>query len=106
MLGDRFGSACAPKILYHAKAAFELLGYTTEINRPYAGGFITEHYGRPMHGLHALQIEINRALYMDETKIEPSRRFDLMAKHLDQFFELFLNLDWSDLSGSLPLAAE
>ena len=46
------------------------LGYAVSRNKPYAGGFITEHYGNPAAGLHAIQIEINRALYMDERRYE------------------------------------
>jgi len=65
VLGDRYGTSCTPEILHHAKSIFEAFGYAVAINRPYAGGFITEHYGRPHQGLHALQVEINRALYMN-----------------------------------------
>ena len=49
------------------------LGYTVSRNKPYAGGFITEHYGNPAVGLHAIQLEINRALYMDERQYQRSR---------------------------------
>jgi N-formylglutamate amidohydrolase len=44
-------------------------------NDPYAGGYITRHYGRPRERIHALQIEVARALYMDEARIEPGPRF-------------------------------
>ena len=50
------------------------LGYTVSRNKPYAGGFITEHYGNPAAGLHAIQLEINRALYMDERRYRAHRR--------------------------------
>jgi len=50
-------------------------GYSVSRNKPYAGGFITEHYGNPTTGLHAIQLEINRALYMDEKRYEPSASF-------------------------------
>ncbi len=49
------------------------------LNKPYAGGYITEHYGRPHKGRHALQIEINRALYMDETSFDKSAGFERLA---------------------------
>jgi N-formylglutamate deformylase len=52
------------------------LGYAVARNRPYAGGFITEHYGDPAAGFHAVQIEINRALYMDERNYARSSRFE------------------------------
>ena len=57
-------------------------GYHIQRNRPYAGGFITEHFGQPDLGWHALQIEVSRALYMDEVKIEKSIRFSQIAKHI------------------------
>ena len=47
-------------------------GYKVQMNRPYAGGYITEHHGRPARGVHALQIEINRGLYLDERTFEPN----------------------------------
>ncbi|MEM7214446.1 MAG: N-formylglutamate amidohydrolase [Pseudomonadota bacterium] len=106
VLGDRFGSSCDPRILHHAKSVFKSMGYQVEINRPYAGGFITEHYGRPLKGLHALQIEINRALYMDEIRIRQSRHFEELVENFDRFFEEFAVMDMSGLQGSHPLAAE
>jgi N-formylglutamate deformylase len=57
-------------------------GYTVSRNKPYAGGFITEHYGNPIAGLHAIQLEINRGLYMDERRYERSASF---AKLADEF---------------------
>ncbi len=70
VLGDRFATSCTPALVERATRCLRSLGYTVCRNKPYAGGFITEHYGRPQHGLHALQIEVNRALYMDETKLQ------------------------------------
>jgi N-formylglutamate amidohydrolase len=75
VLGDRFGTSCAPRLTDIAQAAFEAHGYQVARNRPYAGGFITEHYGQPGSGVHALQIEVNRALYMAEAKLEPHHGF-------------------------------
>lgn len=70
VLGDRFGSSCAASVVSAAEQAFAAAGFRVERNQPYAGGYITEHYGRPDLGWHALQIEINRALYMDEARLE------------------------------------
>lgn len=106
VLGDRYSSSCHPRILHHAKAIFTDLGFNVEINKPYAGGFITEHYGRPLNGLHALQIEINRALYMDETRITKNMHFAALAENFDGFFNKFSNLDFAGLEGTQPLAAE
>jgi len=61
------------------------LGFTVGRNRPYAGGFITEHYGRPAQAVHALQIEVNRGLYMDETYCEPSDGFAATAARIERF---------------------
>ncbi len=76
VLGDRFGASCAPELTRVATRELRSMGYTVALNKPYAGGFITEHYGRPNYGRHALQMEINRALYMDETCYAKSASFD------------------------------
>lgn len=69
VLGDRFGTSCDRSLTDQVEAALTDLGYRVGRNAPYAGGFTTAHYGRPSVGLHALQIEINRALYMDENRL-------------------------------------
>ncbi len=69
VLGNCFDSACSPAITAYAETVLRDLGYAVRRNIPYAGGFTTRHYGRPGDGVHALQIEINRALYMDERRI-------------------------------------
>mgnify|MGYP002377094221 FL=1 len=68
VLGDRFGAACDVKLTRFLKEALAAEGYEVHLNRPYAGGYITEHYGRPYRGVHAIQMEINRALYLDEAR--------------------------------------
>lgn len=65
-LGDRFGSSCSPRIMRSAEAHLQRAGLRVIRNRPYAGGHITAHYGQPSSGVHTLQIEIRRGLYMDE----------------------------------------
>ncbi len=90
ILGDRFGASCAPELVGRAQAVLRDLGYTVCRNKPYAGGFITEHYGRPARGLHALQIEVNRALYMDEARLEPSAGFARLAEHMRLLSEALL----------------
>ena len=69
VLGDRYGTACAPELIDAFEAQFREKGFRVVRNKPYAGGFITEHYGEPNLGRHALQIELNRALYMNETSL-------------------------------------
>ena len=75
VIGDRFGASCDPRLTRMVRDQLARMGYHTLLNRPYAGGFITEHYGRPHTGVHALQIEINRALYLDEVSLHPTARF-------------------------------
>ena len=82
VLGDRFGTSCDPAIMEAADAALRAFGYQVARNKPYAGGFITEHYGDPMQGWHALQIEINRALYMDEATLDLLATFNELRRHL------------------------
>ena len=82
VLGDRFGVSCDSKLTRLVRETLAGMGYDVQLNRPYAGGFITEHYGRPSRGLHALQIEINRALYLDETTLERSAGFERLQRDL------------------------
>jgi len=79
VLGDRYGTSCVGIIAEVIDDTFRALGYAVSRNKPYAGGFITEHYGNPAAGLHSIQIEINRALYMDEKRYERSATFDRLA---------------------------
>jgi N-formylglutamate amidohydrolase len=77
VIGDRFGTSCAPEITRTITRVLSGAGYDVQANRPYAGGFITEHYGRPQARVHAVQIEINRALYLDEAAL--TLRSDFLA---------------------------
>ncbi len=74
VLGDRYGTSCASELTDLAAHILGRRGYSVSRNKPYAGGFITEHYGNPARGIHALQIEVNRCLYMDERTLEKSER--------------------------------
>lgn len=85
IIGDRFGSSASSALADHAIGLLKAMGYSVAYNKPYAGGFITEHYGRPGRGLHALQIEINRALYMDEASYEPTAGFGRLREDLRAF---------------------
>src|SRR5215469_12303072 len=75
VLGDRYGTSCVGVVAETVEHVLRSLGYTVSRNKPYAGGFITEHYGNPAAGLHAIQLEINRALYMDERRYQRSSTF-------------------------------
>jgi len=83
VLGDRYGTSCVGAVSETVEYTLRSLGYSASRNKPYAGGFITEHYGNPAAGLHAIQLEINRALYMDERRYERSRNFSRLAADLD-----------------------
>jgi N-formylglutamate amidohydrolase len=82
VLGDAHGTACAARITRRIEQLFIGLGYTVRRNDPYAGGYITRHYGRPREAVHALQIEVARRLYMDETRIERGAGFASVRRDL------------------------
>lgn len=105
IIGDRFGVACAPALSDAAITILTRLGYRVAHNKPYAGGFITEHYGRPARRLHALQIEVNRGLYMDEKTLEPTTGFTALANDLTRLAADLMALP-DEYFGGLPLAAE
>lgn len=82
VLGDRYGASAARPLVEGVEERLKTRGYYVERNRPYAGGFITEHFGRPDMGWHALQIEVSRSLYMDESLICKKPAFEEVASHL------------------------
>lgn len=79
VLGDRFGSSCDGALTGVVERRFRHHGLCVSRNAPYAGGYTTRRYGRPRRGVHVLQIEINRALYMDEVSIEKTASFDALG---------------------------
>jgi N-formylglutamate amidohydrolase len=82
VIGDRFGTSCDLKLTRLLRTAITSFGYDVQLNRPYAGGFITEHYGRPLRGVHAVQLEINRGLYMNEQTLTKTSGFDSLERNL------------------------
>lgn len=97
VLGDRFGAACSEALTARVEAALEGMGYRVARNAPYAGGYTTEHYGRPQTGVHALQIEINRGLYLDEANLAPHGGFARLQADLDRLTADLAAADWSGL---------
>ena len=87
VLGDNHGAACAPALTHLVERWLHHHGYRVVRNQPYAGGFTTQHYGVPTQGVHALQIEINRALYMDESALRAHVGFEPLAKRLADLIE-------------------
>jgi N-formylglutamate deformylase len=83
VLGDRYGTSCVAIVAETIEQVLRARGYVVSRNKPYAGGFITEHYGNPAVGLHAIQLEINRALYMDERRYARSASFAAVAADLE-----------------------
>lgn len=82
VLGDRYGLAAAPAVTRAAERAFEQQGFRPVRNVPYAGGYTTQIHGRPARGVHALQIEINRSLYLDEERIALAPGFAELADRI------------------------
>ena len=94
VLGDRHGQACRPELMAFAEIAFQSLGLTTSRNSPYAGGFTTEHHGKPFENRHALQIELNRGLYLDEARLTPNGNFAALRALVTEFtIRLSANID-------------
>jgi N-formylglutamate amidohydrolase len=87
VIGDRFGTSCDLRLTKYIRAALTDLGYEAQLNRPYAGGYITEHYGRPLRNVHAIQLEINRGLYLNEKTLEKTPRFQDLERDVLLFAE-------------------
>lgn len=84
VLGDRFGTAARREVMLAAQAAFESAGFVVACNTPFAGGHITQRYGRPSQNWHAIQIEIDRGLYLDQRRMEPGADYDSFLAALNQ----------------------
>jgi N-formylglutamate amidohydrolase len=97
VLGDRFGAACSPKLTGLVERELESMGYRVARNAPYAGGYTTEHYGRPARRTHALQIEINRALYMNEITREPTEGLERLTADAERLTRALADLDLASL---------
>jgi len=87
VLGDCHGTSCHPHIMKSSNEFLTGCGFSVRRNIPYAGGFITRNYGKPKEGVHALQIELNRALYMDEQHIEPLEEIKPLRHAMTGFVE-------------------
>ena len=105
VVGDRYGTSCASILADVVEGSFGGMGYSLGRNKPYAGGFITEHYGNPASGLHAIQIELNRAIYMDERRRERTARFQQIAADFAVLADAIANIPLGEL-GPFQAAAE
>jgi N-formylglutamate amidohydrolase len=97
VLGDRFGAACSAKLTGLAERELTAMGYACARNAPYAGGYTTEFYGRPARKVHALQIEISRALYLDEASMQPTAGLERVAGDIARLTEALAAADWKSL---------
>ena len=84
VIGDRFGASASSEVVDRIEAAFAAAGLTVSRNAPFAGAYVTQTYGRPSRHQHAVQIEIDRSLYIDETQILPNGNFDAFRTLLRQ----------------------
>lgn len=75
VLGDRYGATAGREVMDRVEAAFAGAGLRVGRNSPFAGAYVAQAYGRPSRGVHVVQVEIDRALYMDEVRIEPLAGF-------------------------------
>jgi N-formylglutamate deformylase len=105
IIGDRYGTSASAELSRTAIGILEEMGFAAIRNKPYAGGFITEHYGRPSRGLHALQIEVNRSLYVDEATLEKRADFDQVATAITLFMKRIAE-HVESYAGDPALAAE
>lgn len=105
ILGDLYGRTCAPALTHYATLLLTELGYRVGHNQPYAGGYITTHYGRPAEGFHALQIEINRTLYLDQQTLKRTAGFEALQKAMRTFAQRLVTLSGQVFPGD-HLAAE
>ena len=105
VLGDRYGTSCDASVVDAAERELRRCGYNVVRNKPYAGGFITEHYGNVSIGWHALQIELNRSLYMDEATMERTPGFARLAGDMANLIEVLAHAA-EGLAGDRRAAAE
>ncbi|WP_435140044.1 N-formylglutamate amidohydrolase [Pseudopelagicola sp. nBUS_19] len=103
VLGDRFGAAAHSEIVEQVETAFVESDFSVSRNTPFAGAYVTQHYGRPSRRQHAIQVEIDRSLYMDEDKIQPHSGFEEFRTRLR---DVTAKISKIGRSGKQALAAE
>src|SRR6185437_7207902 len=100
VLGDCHGTSCHPMIMETAHRTLSAKGYSVARNTPYAGGFTTAHYGKPGTGGHCLQIEISRALYMDERNFARKPYLTQLAADMRDLAAVLADLDHALLAAA------
>jgi len=96
VLGDRHGTSCSSGLTRLVDESLTRMGYQVARNSPYAGGYTTEHYGQPSQGIHALQIEINRRLYLNEADLTLSQGFAGLKRNLDRLIGILAACPWAE----------
>lgn len=91
VLGDRYGAAAAPELTQRVEQTLRRLGYRVARNSPFAGGYVTQRYGQPERGRHALQIEISRGLYLNERTLEPHSGFTAVRRDMQRLISSLLD---------------
>jgi len=99
VLGDCHGTTCAPVVTQTVEQVLSAKDYMVVRNTPYAGGFVTRHYGKPQARVHCLQIEINRHIYMDESRIERRPALQALAQDMRDVVAALGGLDPAVLNG-------
>lgn len=94
VLGDRHGSACRGATTRRIRTLFEAQGWRVALNTPYAGGYSTQRWGRPDEGFQAIQIELSRALYLDEATLRPSADYQRFARSLERVIAVLAAEAW------------
>lgn len=93
VLGDRFGASCAQSLVSLVERSLTKMGYQVSRNAPYAGGYVAAAYGRPADGVHVLQIEINRSLYLDEKQFKRSEGFESLRANMQTLMAELAGID-------------
>ncbi len=92
VLGNNHGTTCAPELMNFVDERLSGLGLRVRRNNPYSGGYTTRYYGRPRQNVHTLQIEINRALYMNEVRIRKHEGFAELAEKISVLLQCLTDL--------------
>ena len=98
VLGNNHGETCAPELMKLADSTLRAAGYVVRLNNPYSGGYTTRHYGKPRDQVQALQIEINRHLYMDEARVERGPGFDDLKRDISHLITVLADAELSQLA--------
>lgn len=101
VLGDRFGASASAVVVEEIEAILTRAGLTVARNAPFAGAYVTQQYGRPSRRQHAVQLEIDRSLYMDERRIRPREDFEMFREIITSIVA-----ELTEIGRALPLAAE